>query len=77
VTKSLCKYFKKSHEGLLILVQLDPARLTGVELIVDEAGQVVRTDREFDEYIYHDLAVDEFETASPLEFNLYLKGLGC
>ena len=73
---SLCSYYKKSFEGLLILVQLDPVTLKGIELIIDEDGRMVRTDREFDEDIYLDLEEDEFEKASPLEFNLYLKGLG-
>ena len=75
MTTTLHRYFKKTFDGLLVLVQLDPERLTGVELLVDENGQVVRTERVFDEDIYQDLEVDEFEAASPLEFNLYLKGL--
>ena len=60
---------------MLILVQLDPINLRGVELIVNNDGQVIRTEREFDSDIYDDLEVDEFEPASPLEFNLYLKNL--
>ena len=35
-------YYKKSFDGLLILVQLDPAALTGVELIIDSNGQTVK-----------------------------------
>ena len=75
MTSSLHKYYKKHFDGLLILVQLNPTELTGIELVVNEEGQVIRTEREFDEDIYEDLAVDEFLEASPLEFNLYLKGL--
>jgi hypothetical protein len=59
-------------EGLLILLQLDPVNLRGVELIIDQQGTTVKTEREFDEEIYQDLVADEFEPASPLEFNLYL-----
>jgi len=68
-------YYKKSFDGLLILVQLDPAELSGVELIIDPNGQIVKTDRQYDSDIYHELEEDEFETAGALEFNLYLKGL--
>ena len=75
MAKSIHKYYKKSFEGLLILVQLNPINLTGVELIVDSDGTVVKNDREFDSDIYDDLEVDEFEPASPLEFNLYLNKL--
>ena len=57
---------------MLILVQVDPVNLRGVELIVNSDGQVVRTEREFDSDIYQDLEVDEFEPGNPLEFNLYL-----
>ena len=60
---------------MLILVQLDPVNLTGVELIISKDGQVIRTERTFDEDIYEDLEADEFEPGSALEFNLYLKNL--
>lgn len=60
---------------MLILVQLDPVNLKGVELIVSKDGQVIRTERTFDKDIYEDLEEDEFEPGSPLEFNLYLKNL--
>ena len=57
------------------MVQVNPDNLTGIELIVHADGRIDRTDRHFDSEIYDDLAVDDFETASSLEFNLYLKGL--
>jgi hypothetical protein len=57
------------------MVQLDPVSLTGIELIVDGDGTIVKNEREFDSEIYDDLEIDEFEPASPLEFNLYLKKL--
>jgi len=75
MSSSIHKYYKKSFDGLLILVQLDPITLTGVELIVDGDGTIVKNEREFDSDIYEDLEIDEFEPASPLEFNLYLKKL--
>lgn len=69
------QYYKKSFEGLTILVQVNPDNLTGIELIVHADGRIARTNRQFDSEIYDDLAVDDFETAGSLEFNLYLKGL--
>ena len=68
-------YYKKSFDGLLILVQLNPAELTGVELIIDSNGHTVKTNRQYDSEIYGDLEEDDFVTANALEFNLYLKGL--
>ena len=68
-------YYKKSFDGLLILVQLDPVELTGVELLIDSNGQIVKSKRQYDSDIYSDLEEDNFVTASALEFNLYLKGL--
>ncbi|GJM28202.1 MAG: hypothetical protein DHS20C17_08370 [Cyclobacteriaceae bacterium] len=75
MSQTIHQYFKKSFDGLLILIQLDPVKLTGVELIVDENGTTVKTDREYDQEIYQDLEADDFETGSALEFNLYLKDL--
>ena len=61
------QYFKRVFEDQIILVQ--------VELIVYPDGKVEKTKRKFDEDIFEDLEEDEFEKASALEFNLYLKGL--
>ena len=58
MSRSVHKYFKKSLEELMILVQLDPINLKGVELIVSKDGQVIRTERTFDEDIYEDLEED-------------------
>lgn len=69
------EYFRKELDDMKILVQVDPKGLKGVELIVYANGEIEVTDREFDEEIKEDLAHDGFEPASPLEFNLYLKGL--
>lgn len=69
------QYFKKELEGAKILVQVNPESFRGVELIVRPNGKVEKTKREFGSEIFEDLAADEFVPASPLEFNLYLKGL--
>ena len=69
------EYFKKELEELKVLVRVNPASLTGLELVVTQNGDVEKRKLQFDEEIYDDLQVDGFVPASPLEFNLYLKGL--
>ena len=69
------QYFKRVFEDQIILVQVDPENYKGLELIVYPDGKVEKTKRQFDEEIFDDLEEDEFEKASALEFNLYLKGL--
>ncbi|BDD05750.1 hypothetical protein [Aureibacter tunicatorum] len=69
------KYFKKDFSGYTVLVQVNPVDYTGLELIVHPDGKVEKTKMEFDEDIYEDLEVDEFEETTSLVFNLYLKGL--
>ena len=69
------KYFKKELEEGTILVQVNPYEFTGTELLVGKQGHLKKTKREFDEDIFDDLESDGFEPSSPLEFNLYLKGL--
>lgn len=73
---NLAKYFKRTFDDYKVLVQVNPQDFTGIELIIHPDGKIEKTTMEFDEEIYDDLEVDEFETCSPLEFNLYLKGLG-
>ena len=68
-------YFKGAIDGLTVLVQINPESLKGLELVIDEDGRVVKTDRELDEDVYDDLAEDGFVESSALEFNLYLKGV--
>lgn len=68
------EYFKKEFEGFTILVQVNPVNLTGVEIHLSAAGMEKRK-LEFDEDIYEDLKADGFKSSSPLEFNLYLKGI--
>ncbi|GGZ26066.1 hypothetical protein GCM10007049_18320 [Echinicola pacifica] len=72
----LAKYYKRVFDDYKVLVQVNPEDLTGIELIIHPSGKIEKTTMEFDEEIYDDLKVDEFENCSPLEFNLYLKGLG-
>lgn len=69
------QYFKKELEEGIIIIQVDPTSLKGVELLVSKNGAMQKNKRDFDEDIYEDLAADNFMEASPLEFNLYLKGL--
>lgn len=69
------QYFKKELEEGTILVQVNPYEFTGLELLVSKEGNVRKTKREFDEDIFDDLEADGFEPSSPLEFNLYLKGI--
>ncbi len=69
------EYFKKEFEDFKILVQVNPVDFKGVELTIGSNGEIEKRKLEFDQEIFDDLAEDEFETCSPLEFNLYLKGL--
>jgi hypothetical protein len=69
------QYFKKEIEGAKIIVRVNPIQWKGTELIVDKEGKVQSRDLDFDEQIFDDLKADGFETASPLEFSLYLTGL--
>lgn len=69
------EYFKKELAELKVLVRVNPASLAGLELVVTQNGDVEKRKLQFDEEIYDDLQVDGFVPASPLEFNLYLKGL--
>ncbi|MDZ4714398.1 MAG: hypothetical protein SH819_02925 [Cytophagales bacterium] len=69
------QYFKKAHEELIILVQVNPIHLKGTELTVAPRGSVSRRELEFDAAIFEDLRMDGFTETSPLEFHLYLSGL--
>lgn len=69
------RYFKKEVEGSLILVRVNPVHLKGTELIVGPDQKVERRDLDFDQAIFDDLALDGFEEASALEFQLYASGL--
>ncbi len=73
--ENLPDYFKRIYDDYKVLVKVHPKDHTGTELIIHPDGKVEKTEMEFDEEIYEDLKVDEFEKCSPLEFNLYLQGL--
>lgn len=69
------QYFKKELPDLKILVQIDPKSWRGTELIIEKGQKIKKTKRQFDPEILEDLEADEFTSCSPLEFNIYLKGL--
>jgi hypothetical protein len=69
------QYFKRVFDDYTVLVQVNPATYQGLELIVHPDGKVEKTKMQYDDEIFEDLGADEFVPASPLEFNLYLKGL--
>lgn len=70
------QYFKKQlPDGIRILIKVNPLSFTGTEITLEPGEPIHIRDMEFDEEIMDDLKADEFETCSPLEFNLYLSGL--
>ena len=69
------QYFKREFEGITILVKVNPLTFTGSEITIDATGKTELRELEFDEHIFDDLAADNFQPASPLEFNLYSSGL--
>ncbi|MEQ8713518.1 MAG: hypothetical protein RIC80_10910 [Cyclobacteriaceae bacterium] len=75
MSQEIHEYYKKELQEFKILVRIAPESLQGLELIVSVDGKMEKTKRQFDKDIFDDLAEDEFEKCSPLEFNLYLKGL--
>jgi len=75
MNKDYPQYFKRIFADYKVLVKVNPSDFSGIELILHPDGKVEKTEMEFDEEIFEDLAVDEFENCSPLEFNLHLKGV--
>jgi hypothetical protein len=69
------QYFRKKHDGLLILVRVNPIHYSGTEITIGDGQQPAIRDLQFDADIFEDLKADAFEACSPLEFNLYLSGL--
>ena len=69
------EYFKRVFDDYQVLVMINPIDFKGTELIIHPDGKIEKNDMEYDEEIYGDLEVDEFKPSSPLEFQLYLKGL--
>jgi len=72
---SIAKYYKRVFEDYQVLVKVNQEDFKGTELIIHPDGRVEKTELDFDEEIYEDLAEDDFKPCSPLEFNLHLKGL--
>lgn len=68
-------YFKKKHDGLLILVKVNPIHYSGTEITVEDGQPPAIRELQFDATIFDDLNADAFEPCSPLEFNLYFSGL--
>ncbi|MBL3658691.1 MULTISPECIES: hypothetical protein [Fulvivirga] len=68
-------YYKRQFDDFTVLVQVNPVTYKGMELTIHKNGEIEKRKMEFDEEIYDDLAADEFQESSSLEFNLYLKGL--
>ncbi|MEJ2006337.1 MAG: hypothetical protein P8X57_15550 [Cyclobacteriaceae bacterium] len=68
-------YYKRTFPEYTILVQVNPVDYTGIELTVLADGSVEKRELQFDEEIEADLETDDFRPSSPLEFNIYLKGL--
>lgn len=75
MSQEIHEYYKKELPEFKVLVRVAPESLEGLELIVSLDGKMEKTKRQFDTDIFEDLAEDEFVKCSPLEFNLYLKGL--
>ena len=67
------QYFKRVFDDYQVLVSVNPLDFSGTEIIVHPDERVEITKMQYDEEIYDDLAEDEFQESSPLEFQLYSK----
>lgn len=72
MSKAMSQYFKRVFDDYQVLVQVNPDTYTGIELIVHPDGKIEKTEMEFDEEIFDDLAEDNFIHCNVLEFQLYL-----
>jgi len=72
MAKAISKYFKRVFDDYQVLVQVNPDDFSGIELIVHPDGKIEKTEMEFDEEIFEDLAEDEFQPCGALEFQLHL-----
>lgn len=72
MSKAMSRYFKRVFDDYQVLVQVNPDSYTGIELIVHPDGKIEKTEMEFDEEIFDDLAEDDFIHCNVLEFQLYL-----
>ncbi|MGC4021868.1 MAG: hypothetical protein QM734_07925 [Cyclobacteriaceae bacterium] len=76
------QYFKKRFDDFVVMVKVDPIQLKGTEITIEKDGSKQVRHLQFHEAgystpeeIFEDLKADEFEDASPMEFNLYFSGL--
>ncbi|WP_297338136.1 hypothetical protein [Algoriphagus sp.] len=72
MAKAIAQYFKRIFDDYQVLVMVNPEDFTGTELIVHPDGKIEKTEMEFDEEIFEDLAEDEFQPCGALEFQLLL-----
>ena len=72
MARAIAQYFKRIFDDYQVLVMVNPEDFTGTELIVHPDGKVEKTEMEFDEEIFEDLAEDEFQSCGALEFQLLL-----
>lgn len=72
MAKAFPQYFKRVFDDYQVLVQVNPNDFTGLELIVHPDGKIEKTEMNFDEEIFEDLAEDEFIHCNVLEFQMYL-----
>jgi hypothetical protein len=72
MAKAFPQYFKRVFDDYQVLVQVIPNDFTGLELIVHPDGKIEKTEMNFDEEIFEDLAEDEFIHCNVLEFQMYL-----
>lgn len=70
MAKAFPQYFKRVFDDYQVLVQVNTDSYTGVELIVHPDGKIEKTEMEFDEDIFDDLAEDKFMQCNVLEFQM-------
>jgi hypothetical protein len=69
------QYFKKDHQGVKILLKVDPIRLQAIELSIPPQGEPSVRDLEFGTDMEENILASGFEPTGPFEFNLYDAGL--
>jgi hypothetical protein len=69
------QYFKKQIDDLTVLVRLNPIHFKITEITINQKGETHLREIDADQEVEEDLKADGFESASPLEFNLYFSGL--
>lgn len=69
------QYYKKELENATVMLQVDPVRYLGLQLLIYKDGKMEKTKRELDENIFAELEKEGYVAAGPLEFNIYLQGL--